>query len=543
MLYFLYPERLLLLGLVVLLGLVFGYVVRWKKGVIKKIGDEPLVRQQIAQYAPWKFRLRFVLFAVAIGLCVFALTGLVSPDPTQKITKSGKDIIVALDVSKSMLATDIQPDRLERAKQVIARVINAFPDDRIGLVVFAGRAYLQMPLTIDHDAARMFVATTRPEDIPTQGTDLGRALEMSMNAFDLKSKSYKMVLLVSDGEGHDPDAVKMASELAKQGIMINTVGIGSPTGSTVPDPLTGQPKTDLQGHTVISKLNEQTLSEIAATAHGTYRFYTNTDDVVNAIKAQMDKIEEMPVFTESAYLSFRQYYWYFLLGAFVLLIAEAMISERKKIRKPVIATLLLLSLCSTRSYGQSVNRMITGGNKAFKESRFEDAEKEYEAAMARQKKNSDVAGFNLGNSFYRRNQSDKAVAAYDKVIKTTKRPDIRQQAYYNKGVAYQQAQKVQESILAYKNALLLNPGDEAARQNLQRLLKQQPPQKQPEKKKEEKQNKNQKKQEQPLTQKPAKISQKEAEDKLKALLENEKALQEKMRKVAPISSNRPEKDW
>ena len=325
--------------------------------------------------------------------------------------------------------------------------------------------------------------------------------------------------------------------------MINTVGIGSPTGSTVPDPLTGQPKTDLQGHTVISKLNEQTLSEIAATAHGTYRFYTNTDDVVNAIKAQMDKIEEMPVFTESAYLSFRQYYWYFLLGAFVLLIAEAMISERKKIRKPVIATLLLLSLCSTRSYGQSVNRMITDGNKAFKESRFEDAEKEYEAAMARQKKNSDVAGFNLGNSFYRRNQSDKAVAAYDKVIKTTKRPDIRQQAYYNKGVAYQQAQKVQESILAYKNALLLNPGDEAARQNLQRLLKQQPPQKQPEKKKEEKQNKNQKKQEQPLTQKPAKISQKEAEDKLKALLENEKALQEKMRKVAPISSSRPEKDW
>ncbi|MCO6498554.1 MAG: VWA domain-containing protein [Chitinophagaceae bacterium] len=546
MLHFSRPEGLILLVLIPLLIFAYVYVVQWKKRAIRRIGDEKLVKLQIAQYSPARFRFKFILILLATTLCVFAITGLVAPDPSQKLIKSGKDIVVALDVSKSMLASDVQPDRLERAKQVVTKVINTFPDDRIGLVVFAGRAYLQMPLTIDHDAAKMFLSSASPDNIPVQGTALSKALEMSYASFDMKSKSYKTVLLISDGEDHEPDAVKTAANLAKEGIMINTVGIGSPAGAPIPDPETGQYKTDVQGRMVISKLNEQTLSEIAAAAHGVYKLYNNTDDVVSAIKKQLDTISDIPVITESSYLSFKQYYWYFLLGAFVLLVAEAFVSEKIKLRKPAMAVVFFMLIGYVPSYGQSANKIITEGNKAFREERFNDAEKEYLEALEKQGKNSDVAHFNLGNTYFRKNEADKAVAAYDKTIEETHRTDIKQQAYYNKGVAYQQAQKIQESITAYKNALLLDPNDEAARQNLQRLLKQQKQQQQEsEKKKEDKKEQKQKPQDQkkPQAKNPAKITREEAENKLKALLENEKALQEKMKKVSKSASLTPEKDW
>ena len=152
--------------------------------------------------------------------------------------------MIALDVSKSMLAQDIKPSRLERAKQVILKIINNSPDDRVGLVIFAGRAYLQMPLTIDHEAAKMYLSAVSPDDIPTQGTVISDALKMSYAAFNPKDKTFKSVLLISDGEDHDDEALKAAKDLGKQGIMINTIGVGSPEGAPIMNPETGQYKTD-----------------------------------------------------------------------------------------------------------------------------------------------------------------------------------------------------------------------------------------------------------------------------------------------------------
>ncbi|HET7115057.1 MAG TPA: VWA domain-containing protein, partial [Hanamia sp.] len=219
MLHFQYIEYFIALAAVPLMIFFYSLLIKWKKKTEKKIGDPRLVKELTSQYSSKKFLTKFILFLVAFALCAFAVAGLVMPDGTQKINRKGTDLVIALDVSKSMLANDIQPSRLARAKQLISKIIDNSPDDRIGLVIFAGRAYLQMPLTIDHEAAKMYLSAASPADVPTQGTVFGDALRMCYAAFNPNDKTFKSVLLVSDGEDHDNDAIRVTKELAKEGIM------------------------------------------------------------------------------------------------------------------------------------------------------------------------------------------------------------------------------------------------------------------------------------------------------------------------------------
>ncbi|HJY22415.1 MAG TPA: VWA domain-containing protein, partial [Hanamia sp.] len=240
MIHFQYIEYLMALAALPIIVLFYFLVVKWKRNAAKKIGDPELVKEITAQYSSGKFFTKFILFIIAFALCAFAVAGLIKPDGTQKISRKGSDIMIALDVSKSMLAQDIKPNRLERAKQMISKIIDNSPDDKIGLVIFAGRAYLQMPLTLDHAAAKMYLNSASPDDVPTQGTVISQALKMSYAAFNPKEKTYKSVLLISDGEDHDDEAIKVAKQLAEQGIMINTIGIGSVLGAPIMDEETGQ---------------------------------------------------------------------------------------------------------------------------------------------------------------------------------------------------------------------------------------------------------------------------------------------------------------
>ncbi|MDQ2862053.1 MAG: VWA domain-containing protein, partial [Bacteroidota bacterium] len=210
MLHFQYIEYLLTLAAIPVIILLYILLVRWKKKAEKKIGDVSLVKQLTKNFSQKKFQTKFILFVTGFALCGFAVAGLVEPDGTQKINRKGTDIMIALDVSKSMLAQDIKPSRLERAKQVISRIIDNSPEDKIGLVIFAGRAYLQMPMTIDHEAAKMYLASASPDDVPTQGTVISDALKMCYSSFNPKEKTYKSILLISDGEDHDDDALKVA---------------------------------------------------------------------------------------------------------------------------------------------------------------------------------------------------------------------------------------------------------------------------------------------------------------------------------------------
>lgn len=548
MLHFQYIEYFIALAAVPLMIFFYFRLIHWKRKVEKKIGDPSLVKELISEYSSQNFLTKFILFLCAFVLCAFAVAGLVIPDGTQKINRRGMDLMIALDVSKSMLAQDIQPSRLERAKQVISKIIDNSPDDKIGLVVFAGRAYLQMPLTVDHEAAKMYLSSASPDDVPTQGTVIADALKMCFAAFNPKEKTFKSVLLISDGEDHDNEAIKVTKELAKEGIMVNTIGIGSPQGAPIMDPASGQYKKDDKGETVISKLNEQELSDIAKNGNGIYQLYTNTDAVAAAIKNQLSKIGNEATISDSSYTSFKQYFQYFLGAAFILLLIEFFFSEKRKLKiKKAVAVFFFLGL-SVSSFAQSSKESIMKGNKSYKENNYDAAENAYRDAL----KNSDTnvtASYNLGNVLYRKDNTDEAVKSYDNAIAHSQNNAVKQEAFYNKGVAYQKAKKLPECITAYKNALILNPNDEDARQNLQRALKEQQKQQNKDQKKDkknqqqkdQKNNQDKKQQAQPS---PSKISKQDAEEKLKSLLEKEKQLQDKLHKIkgAPAPDS-PEKDW
>lgn len=553
MLHFQYLEYFIALAAVPLMILLYLLLVKWKKSTSKKIGDPELVKELTASYAPGKFRIKFILFLVAFALCVLAVAGLVIPDPSQRITRRGTDIMIALDVSKSMLANDISPSRLERAKQLISKIIDRSPDDRIGMVIFAGRAYLQMPVTIDHQAAKMYLSSASPDDVPTQGTVISDALRMCDAAFNPKDKTFKSILLISDGEDHDDAALSVAKDLAKQGIMINTVGIGSPQGAPIMDPSTGQYKTDEKGQTVISKLNSKELEEIARATKGTFQLYSNTDLVAEAITGQLANIGKETTASDSSFAAFKQFFQYFLAAALLLLLAEFFTPEKKRTyAKQAMAVMALLLFAGT-GFSQTPRQSVIKGNKAYQEKKYDVAENEYRDALKINDHDA-AASYNLGNVLYRKDQTDEAIQLYDNAIKDAPDNTTRQKAYYNKGVAFQKAGKLPECITAYKNALLLDPQDEEARQNLQRALKQQQQQQQnqdkkqkdkdqqqkPQKQDEKQQNKPQQQQQPP----PSKISKQDAEEKLKSLMQNEKQLQDKLHKVkgAP-APNSPDKDW
>jgi Ca-activated chloride channel family protein len=327
--HFQHKEFVWLFLAIAILFFLFIRILRWKKRVIKRIGDEKLVGTLIGNYSSRLFALRFILVSIAIFLGIVALMNPRVPGGNDNIKRKGIDVAIALDVSKSMLAADFVPNRLERAKQFIGKLINEMPNDRIALVLFAGKAYLQMPLTVDHGAASLFVASASPDAIPQQGTVLGDALNMSANVFSSTDKRFKSVVLISDGEDHDEEAVTTAKELANRGVMINTVGVGSPQGSFIIDPLTGQNKIDASGNTIITKLNEETLKDVAQKTNGIYIRLQSSDDAISALKNQFSQIDRK-AFNDESMLNFRTYYLWFAAAMFFLLLIEIFISERRK---------------------------------------------------------------------------------------------------------------------------------------------------------------------------------------------------------------------
>ncbi len=299
---------------------------------MKRIGDRNLVKALIGSHSSALFTLKFGMLSIAFAAGVVMVMDLRKPGGTEGINRKGIDVVVALDVSKSMLATDLAPSRLERAKQLIGKLMNTMPNDRIGVVLFAGKAYLQMPLTTDHGAARMFVSSASPDAVPQQGTVISEALRRSANAFNAAERRFKAVILISDGEDHDAEAVNTAKELAEQGMMINTIGVGSPDGAYIPDPTTGQNKIDpATGATVISKLNEDVLKQIAASTNGIYIRLQESDEAVRQLQQQLSQIEAK-AFGDVSLMNFNAYYWWFAGVMLILLIAEYFIPETKKVK-------------------------------------------------------------------------------------------------------------------------------------------------------------------------------------------------------------------
>lgn len=545
MIHFQHIEYLLVLAALPFMLFLFFMLVRWKKNAVKKIGDEKLVKQLTIGFSSKLFSLKFILIAIAFSLGAIALASLVKPEGSQRINRKGIDVMIALDVSNSMLAEDIKPNRLERAKQIVSRIIDRLNDNRIGIVIFAGRAYVQMPMTTDHSSAKMYLAAISPDDIPTQGTVISEALKISYAAFNTKEKKYRSIILITDGEDHDEDAIKITRQLAEDGVMVNTIGIGSPQGALIHDKETNDYKKDENGNRIISKLNEDELKSIAQNGNGLYQLFTSTDEVANNLQNKLSGLGQTTL-TDTAFANYKYYFWYFLLAALFLLVIEFFIPEIKTessyTLKKAPAVIIILLLLSNVSFAQNVNEEIKTGNESYNKKQFDAASSSYQKALQKSPSNS-IASYNLGNAVYKSDKPEDAVKLYDKAIETSAEKGLKEKGYYNKGVAYQKQNKLPECIDAYKRALKIDPTDEEARQNLQRALAQSKQEQKPDQKKNKQDKKDEQNKDQQPKPQPSKITKSDAEEKLKSLLEHEKKLQEKLRKVKSSAPDQPKKDW
>ncbi len=322
-------EHLYALALLPLLVFLFTGMIYWRKRKIKALGDERLINDQILGFIPGRATTRFILMAVALFLIIIGWANLRVGDKSEKVERKGVDVIIALDVSKSMLATDIQPNRLTRAKQMIMSLTDKLSNDRVALIVFAGKSYLQVPLTIDYSAVKMLLQNVSPDMVPTQGTVIGDAVDMSLQSFTRNERKYKSLIIISDGEDHDDAALQKTAEAAESGVIVHTIGVGSPQGATLYDPETKSVKLDENGSPVVSRLNEEELKSIAAAGHGTYSLLQNTDEVATRLAGELENMEHKNL-GSMLYTDFTSYFQYFLFAGLLALIIEFMLPQARK---------------------------------------------------------------------------------------------------------------------------------------------------------------------------------------------------------------------
>lgn len=574
MLRFQYPQYFSAMILIPILIGIFVAMLYWRRKKIREIGNVDTVRQQMLGFIPARQTLKFCLLISALTLLILACANLQKSGEPETVQRKGVDVMIALDVSKSMLATDIQPNRLSKAKQLIGALTEKMSNDRIGLVIFAGKSYLQVPLTIDYSAMKLILQTISPDMVPTQGTVIGEAIKLANKSFSSREKKYKSVILISDGEDHDESAVDAVKKATDEGVIIHTVGIGSPNGSTLIDPSTNAPKLDQQGNPVISKLNEAELKEIANAGHGTYTLLGNTNAAADKLTDALNDMEQRNL-GAVLFTNFYSYFPYFIALALLLLIIEWMVppgnSKRRKTEISIGKTTVCLLLCLTgllsQAKAQSGKKSIQEGNVLYKEKKYGEARGKYQKALSKDTQLIATSAYNMGNALYRQKQIENARKAYEAAAKKAKDKQEYTGAMYNLGNTYMSEKKWQEAIDVYKEVLRKTPQDNDARYNLayaQAMLKkdgggkdknkdqnkdeqkqdqenkdQKDKQNQQKQDKQDQQNKDEQQQKQPQ---PSKLSEKQAEQLLNALQQEEKTLQDKKKKqyAAPA---RMEKDW
>ncbi len=315
------------LGLFVIL--IWAYQVsRIKK--LKKLGNTNLVKDLMPYYSAKNRNWKWLLFILAFSSLILALCNLQTGSKLTEVKREGADIIVCLDVSNSMLAQDLQPNRLERAKYALEKMIDGLEGDRLGLVIFAGEAYVQLPITGDYNAAKMFLSSINTKMVPVQGTNLGAAIRKATESFGKDIGKNKAIILITDGENHEEEALKEAEEAASKGIMINTIGIGSLNGVPIPLVENGVIKgyrKNKDGETIITRLNADILKEIAGKANGVYVQASQNDLGIKSILNKLDELEKEK-FDTKMYTDYEDQFQWFLGLALAFLFLEFILSER-----------------------------------------------------------------------------------------------------------------------------------------------------------------------------------------------------------------------
>ena len=313
---------------------VVAYVLitRHKRRQLSEFGDPELMAQLMPDASKSRPIVKFALLMVALSLLIIAAARPQYGQQEKTVKRQGIEVMVALDISNSMLAEDVAPNRLDRAKQMLSKMIDNMVDDKVGLVVFAGEAFTQLPITCDYVSAKMFLNTISPKLIPTQGTAIGTALQTAIRSFgSQESDAGRAIILITDGENHEDDAIAAAKQAQELGIQVFVIGIGKPEGSPIPVPGTNDYIKDRSGQVVVSRLNEEMCQEIAQAGKGAYVRCDNTNTAMRALQQELDRIATTDLET-TVYADYNEQYQSFVLIALLLLVIDFFILMRQNHR-------------------------------------------------------------------------------------------------------------------------------------------------------------------------------------------------------------------
>lgn len=485
MIYFANAQFLFLILLIPFFLFGFWFYRRMMKKRVSKFGNFDMVDKLMPLRSRWKGWVRVIIFSIA---WLFFAIGLSRPQIGVRLKESqskGAEIMIALDVSNSMLAQDYSPNRLERAKLAISRLVDKLQGDRIGLVVFAGQSFVQLPITTDYVSAKFFLKSISTESVPIQGTALGDAINTCIKSFSNEGQqgsNNKAIILITDGENHEDDPVQAAKDAAQFGIRVYTIGVGSPDGKPIPVGDRGELLKDREGNIVVTKLDESTLESIAAAGNGAYVRAGTSEFGLNPIIKELRQLDEQK-FTSVVFEEYDEQYMYFFAIAMIFFIMEFLVGS-KRISRRFFGVVILLFLCTTAVSAQNVNtprtdkKEVRKGNRLFKKDNFKEADVEYRKGLILDSA-SVVSKYNLGNTLYRLGDYSGAEQQYasmaDSIVKyapqipwntekATKATDVSNY-YHNLGNSYLQQKKYKEAVDAYKNSLLRNPSDSLTRRN------------------------------------------------------------------------------
>lgn len=323
---FAHPNYFFLLLLIPVFFIVQAVVFRLRARRIRRFGDEELVRSLMPSYSRTKVWVRLSFFAAAFFFMVIAALRPQMGAVLKEQKTKGAEVMIVLDVSNSMLAQDYSPNRLERAKLAISRVVDKLRDDRLGLIVFAGSSFVQLPVTADYVSAKMFLNTISTESVPVQGTAIGDAIRTAMRSFSSQSDKSRAIIIITDGENHEDDPLEAARQAAGLGIRVFVIGVGSPEGKMIP--VGGDYLRDRNGEIVVTRLDEKVLTDIADAGNGVYVRAGNSEFGLNPIISEIQKMDD-ELYNSVVFEEYDELYMYFLAVAIFFLVLEMLVGERK----------------------------------------------------------------------------------------------------------------------------------------------------------------------------------------------------------------------
>lgn len=329
---FAHPELLYLLLVIPLFIVFYIVMVNKKKKAIAEFGNPELLKPLMPLVSFKRGAWKFVMILIALMFVIIGVAGPQFGSKLQQVKKQGVELMVVLDVSNSMLAQDIKPNRLEKAKMAISRMVEKLSDDKVGMIVFAGDAYVQLPITTDYSSAKLFLSNINTDIVPVQGTAIGAAIDLAAKSFTPETETSKAIIVITDGENHQDDAVAAARVAHEKGITIHTIGMGLEQGAPIPEKGNpGQFMKDGSGNVVVSKLDEQTLQEIAKAGEGMYVRASNTDVGLSRLLDEVGKMEKS-ILEEKVYTDYAEKYQYFILIGLFFVFVEFMILGRRNKR-------------------------------------------------------------------------------------------------------------------------------------------------------------------------------------------------------------------